>query len=175
MFVGTYWSERRESRDESAARLVRFLVAIAGQSSSLSTWFTKARTKATARTPLACNVSSISSHLKVNRRDLGGDVMSELGFSLGIWNGGIASLSVTIGAYSPHIRNSVVLSFSERPSEFGVGTWCDLLSAMVREFAPDHGVVTSSEHLQRHGATNPWDAGWFTYQAGGSLERHSFD
>jgi hypothetical protein len=34
----------------------------------------------------------VASSLTVNRRDVGGDVISELGFSLAVWNGAEASL-----------------------------------------------------------------------------------
>ena len=81
MFVGAYWSVRRESREEVARRLTRLLSSFANAEPTLSEWFLKGRTKASARTALEIDVAVIASKLKVNRRDVGGEVISELGFS----------------------------------------------------------------------------------------------
>lgn len=174
MFVGAYWSARKESREAVATRLVHFLSALAIESDSLSTWFLKGRTKASARTPLELDMDAVASVLKVNRRDVDGDVMSELGFSLGIWNGGTASVAATVGAYSPYIRNSVVLSFIDTPADKSAKDWRRFLDAAVRDLDPDHAVVTSNEHLMQRGTANPWEAGWFTYRRGSSIEEHPF-
>ena len=174
MFVGAYWSVRRESREEVARRLTRLLSSFANAEPTLSEWFLKGRTKASARTALEIDVAAIASKLKVNRRDVGGEVISELGFSLGLWNGRNASLAVTMGAYSQHIRNSAVLSFMDAPAHFDSMDWKRLLDAFVRELDPDQAVVTTSDFLAQRGAANPWEAGWFTYFRGGSTQEHSF-
>jgi len=174
MFVGAYWSARKESRAEAAKRLVRFLSAIASENECLARWFLKGRSKASARTPLDLDADAVSSLLKVNRRDVDGDVMSELGFSLGIWNGETASVAATVGAHNPHIRNSVVLSFMDTPVGFNENVWKEILAAAVRELDPDQAVVTSNEYFVQKCTANPWEAGWFTYQRGGSIEEHPF-
>ena len=104
MFLGAYWPERKESREQVAQRLERFLSSIAANSGHLSEWFMKGRSSRAARTPLKLEAASLGAMLKVNRRDVGGDVIPELGFSLGVWNGASASLDATLGISSPHVK-----------------------------------------------------------------------
>lgn len=174
MFIGAYWKERKEPRDEVAGRLARFFSSLATGNAVLSRWFLKGRTRESARTPLELNADAISAALEVNRRDVGAGVLSELGFNLGVWNGADASLAATMGASSPHIANSVVLTFLSAPEAFDKEKWRRLLAAAVSATDSDHAVVTSMEHLAQSGATHPWEAGLFTYHRGGSIEEHPF-
>ena len=158
-----------------AERLVHFLDALARESDLLSRWFLKGNTRASARTPLELDVGAVAFTLKVNRRDVGGEVIPELGFSLGVWNGRTADVSATMGAYSRYVGNSVVLSFSHPPANFGAKEWKSLVEIAVRELDPDHAVVTSSEYLRKTGAQDPWEAGWFIFRRGGTIDEHPFE
>ncbi|MCG8421216.1 MAG: hypothetical protein MJE77_25120 [Proteobacteria bacterium] len=176
MFVGAYWSQRQESREESAKRIVLCLSLLKSQSELFAEWFMKARTKAAAfENPLSIDLDTVASTLRVDRRDVGGEAMPELGFSLSVWNGKNASFTATVGVYSPYVRNAVLLSFDESPTTFSADDWKALLEAMIRAFEPDHAVVTSHEHLDRVGAEAPWESGWFTYQRGGEIQEGPFE
>ena len=115
----------------------------------------------------------MASKLKVNRRDVGGDVISELGFSLAVWNGAEASLDITIGAFSPYILNSAVLSFRDAAATRSPIDCRPLMDAAIDAFDPEQAVVTSNELLMRTNAKEPWDAGWLTYSRGGEVVEHA--
>ena len=173
MFVGAYWSQRKETREQVAVRIARFLEAIASKNKSLSTWLLKGRTKAQGRTELPLDPVSIGRALAVNRRDLGGEPIPEVGFNLSIWNGADVSLAATIGSFDSYVRNSVVLSFGDDKDRLAEADWRSLLGAAITAFDPEHGVVTSSQHLARASAKNAWDAGWFTYERGEGIREHA--
>jgi hypothetical protein len=175
MFVGAYWKQRKESREEVAARLVRFLSAAAGQGSLFSKWYLKGRTPSGARTPLSMDSTSIAKHLRVNRRDVGGQEMTELGYRLAVWNGNGVSLEATLGVTSPYVRNSVVLSFEKGQDRLSKKDCRTLIEAAVQAFDPEHAVITTAESLERSHATNPWEAGSFTYERGSEIREHQPD
>ncbi len=175
MFVGSYWSQRKETREQAAERIARFFEAISGRADgSLTNWFLRARKKTTARIPAGRSAVDIAAHLRVNRQDTNGDVIPELGFSLGVWNGAEAGFSATIGAYAPRVNNVAVLSLDEVPQGMGQAEWGELLRVAIAAFDPDNAVVTSNAHLSRTGAARPWEAGWLTYQRGDRVQVHDF-
>lgn len=175
MFVGAYWSQRRESMEAASARLASFLKALSEQRADLSKWYRKAGSRdAALRSVLTPDGASIVGELKPSRRDVDRQPIPELGFAFAAWNGAEASLSAQIGAWSPYVRNAVVLNLGSGV-RLGEDSSRALLEALVRAFDPDHAVVTSHEHLAKAGVTNPWEAGLFTYQRGGRIEKHPFE
>ena len=174
MFVGAYWPQRQESREQAAERIARCLNLLSSRDPALATWFMKSRKKPAAAVPLHPGPQAVASHLKVNRRDVGRDVMAELGFSLAAWNGSDVSLDVTIGAVSPFVLNSAVLSFrgASPTSRRAPGDWRDLIDAAIDAFDPEHAVVTSTDLLTRKKAPKPWHVGWLTYDLGGEVMEH---
>jgi len=174
MFVGAYWSQREESREAAAARIVAFLKAIGGHSKKFASWFGKARSRSAAlRSPLMLDPETVASKLRVNHRDADRQPIPELGFEFSVWNGRDTSFSTAIGAFSRHVDNSVVLDIGG-DNELGREAYRALLEEVVRAFEPEHAVVTSHEHLARTGAKHPWEAGWFTYGQVEGLREHSF-
>jgi hypothetical protein len=170
MFAGAYWSQRAETREQAAQRLVSFLGMLSRSSEELAAWYLKGRTKAAALgQPLASDIEAIAAALKTNRKDVGRDVIPELGYSLGVWNGHHASLSVTIGAHSPYVSNSVVLSEEPSNSSLPDEVWRGVLRGLIAAFEPDHATVTSSERLAKAGSARPWEVGWITYERGGQV------
>ncbi len=174
MIVGAYWSQRKESREVAAEHITSLLSTIATYSKELSTWFTKARTKAAAlRSPLTLDNVVVARVLAVNRRDADRQPIPELGFSLALWNGDKASLSATVGSYSPYVLNSIMLKIDDSAA-LSKESYRILLEMMIRAFVPDHAVVTSNERLARAGAKKVWETGWLTYERGGELREDSF-
>lgn len=174
MFVGAYWSERKESKEAAAERIAVFLQTIEQQSEIFANWFDKAKSRSKAkRSPLDLETASIALKLNENRRDQNQQPIPDLGFRFTAWNGKNVSFSVTMGAYNPHVNNSVVLDLHST-KELPAGSYQKLLESMVRVFDPEFAVVTSDEHLAQTGASRPWEAGWFTYTRGDEVRQHPF-
>jgi hypothetical protein len=151
--VGTYWGQRKESRQICASRISVFLQALAAQDAALSRWY---RLLASRKKPLRewpRDVDGLLPLLEVNRRDIGGEVMVELGFYFSAWNGWNAdlpaSLSVGCGAFSPVVGNCALVSFDPEASPT-----LDLLQGILRAamtaFDPEDGVVVSKATSSAH-------------------------
>lgn len=173
MFIGAYWSQRKESKESAAQRMAAFLEALAGCGEDFACWYSKGRTRATAlRSPIELDAASIAINLKSNRRDTDRQPIPDLGYSLGAWNGRNISLSATIGGWSQHVGNAVVLNLGDERR--GEVSYRPIMEIIVRAFDPDHAVVTNHEYIGRAGATKPWEGGLFTYHRGGVIEQHTF-
>lgn len=166
LFLGVYWASRKESRTDCAARLARFLSAGTGVDPTLERWFLKANRKKDAIIAADITTEGVDALLKTNKKDTTGEPITELGFSLGIWNGESASLSATVGAFSPYVGNSVVLSYNgDSPASAAV--WRTLIERAVEAFDPDTAVVTNHDYVASHGdGAHDEAGGWFRYRRG---------
>lgn len=163
MFIGAYWSQRQESQASAGARVGLFLRAAANSGPEFSEWFRRGASRAAAlRFPIHLDDQSISNLLKPNRRDVDGQPIPGLGFTVGVWNGSNASFAATLGCSNDRVLNSAVLDLGqvETPAE---PTLQALLQLMVLAFEPDHAVVTSHQRLAEAGASKPWEVGVFAY------------
>ena len=114
MFVGAYWSERKESKESSAHRVAAFLKAIADRGDELATWYLKGESRSAAlRAPMEIEAESVARELHPNRRDADSQPIVDLGFCFSAWNGANASFSATIGSWNRHVRNAVVLDLGQ--------------------------------------------------------------
>ncbi len=172
MFIGAYWSSRPESRLQSAQRIVYCLRDFAAISEPLGRWFHKGRRRSGANKPLELSPSVVAQALGVNRRDVGGEIMTEAGFRLGVWNGCEISVSVVIGADKTVIPNSMVVSFGDDETTPSRADIQRLLDAMICHLEPEHAVATDVETLNQNGAEQPWEVGVFTYERGGQVQLH---
>lgn len=169
MFIGAYWGNRKETRDECAKRIADVLQRLAQNHPALGAWYQKGRSKnAALKKTVELTPDSIGRILRTNNRDTDGLPILELGFRMGVWNGNTqlaASFSATCGGYSDVVKNRVVLDFD--PS-------CDLgllstermraiLVDFIEAFDPDKAVVTSLEYMDHAGVKDPCDAGWLMY------------
>jgi hypothetical protein len=178
--LGAYWGSRPEDVTQCAGRLVRCLRQLGEVSPVLSTWFRKGSGKA-AKVPLVLEPTVLSERLLAgrNRRDFGGEVIDELGYSLGLWNrNGTApvGLSVTCGVYlqSPSVANSFVLNLPELDLESGEivrdlydhGAAVAAIRAVVDSWSPDWAVF-SPYSLRSAQVSRPGEGyvGWATYSA----------
>jgi hypothetical protein len=172
MLMGAYWPARRESCEQAAERFSRFLAVLSQTDPAFSRWFLKAKRKSEATAPLLADPAEIASRLTVNRRDTDKVVMPELGFGIAAWNGDEYSLSAKLGAYSPRILNSVVISGGDHGT-ISQHAWREAFEAAIQHFDPEHAVVTTHELLDRANAVHPWEVGWLTYQRGQPVREHS--
>lgn len=174
LFLGAYWKARKETRTECATRLSSYLRAIGSVEPTLQGWFQKASRRQAANKAADLSVEGIQGLLKTNNRDVGGDPIVELGFNLSLWSGGNVSFSATVGAFSPFIENSVVLSFrGDGPVDREM--WRRLIEKAVDAFDPDTAVVTNHDYVAAHGDGAPDEArGWFTYTRGKAVVESTF-
>ena len=170
-FLGAYWGSRKETRRECAVRIANFLQGIA-HLPHFALWYLKARSQSTARLHLEAAPDPIEALLRTNSRDIDGNAIQELGFSLSAWNGSsdttAASLAVTCGAFSTSVKNSAVLYLPSQPpptDATGLETLKGLLVKAIEAWEPDVAVVTSHEFISREGGGMPWEiGGWLVYR-----------
>lgn len=142
--VGAYWSAREEAREECAQRLASMLGLLSEQSCVPARWFKKSKSRSAAlREELPTTGEGIAPLLKTNKRDIGGEVIRELGFSFAGWapleDGGSAAFAATIGSYSAVVGNHFVLTFETGTEPGGLP---DILSAAAEAFGPDEGRIS---------------------------------
>jgi hypothetical protein len=175
-YLGAYWGPRGESVSACAERLTTCLLRIGSLAPLAATWYRKAgRRKDAMGSPVSVESSALRELLLagVNRRDFGGDVINELGFSVSLWNGDSRApvgFSVTCGAApsTPGVMNSFVLNLPS-PEAGGAqfyepSTARALVMAVVAAWEPDW--ATFASHRLRE-AVDPAPrqpvTGWITY------------
>ncbi len=176
-YLGAYWGHRQESSRHCAERLTAFLGRLGEVDESLATWFRRGGSKAAAKTPVELDSESLDRLLLqgVNRRDVGGQVIEELGFSFGLWNRNrpAVGLSGTVGAYPSFsgVLNSIVLDVPPPDDEAAARLYepavaAAILDAVVEAWIPDWATWTSPSlrNVQDVAAREPV-LGWMTYLA----------
>jgi hypothetical protein len=173
MFVGAYWSQRKESKSSAAYRVASFLKAITGRGTEFETWYSKGKSRAAAlRTYIELEAGAIARNFTPNRKDADRQTIPDLGFRFSAWNGASVSFSATMGSWSKFVHNAVVLDLGE-DNQHSEEFYREIIEEMVRAFEPNHAVVTSDEFIGRADANMPWEAGLFTYSRGGTVQHHS--
>jgi hypothetical protein len=173
LFLGAYWSARKEDQLSCAIRLSDFLKSIGCAEPTLDRWFLKGRKRNTGN-KLDVSPTGICSALRSNKRDTDGEVIEELGFSLSVWNGNGISFTATLGSFSPYIANASVLS-CDADHAMAAETWRLLIERAAQAFDPDCAVVTSYDYISRHGNGSPCEAGgWFRYMRNNAIEERLF-
>ena len=159
-FAGAYWGQRQESRRECAVRLHMLIQALQALDPSFMSWYKKVASRKATPVEIPPDLGEVESNLKVSRRDIGGEPIVDIGFNFSAWTGKgdvSTSLSATCGAYSPFIRNSVVLSF-ESSGRLADSLFQDILMVLIEVFEPEHAVVSSTELLLESPSLPPWEA-----------------
>lgn len=135
--LGAYWGDRAEGIESSARRLHGFLAAIAGIDALLASWVS--RRQSGLRLGVGATVGQVEVVLAggVNRKDVTGEAMPELGFSFGLWNeekaeGEAAALTGVCGlaAGTSRLANAVSLSIPSALMKDGGG---DVSERLIRE------------------------------------------
>lgn len=179
-YVGAYWGSRRESAAEAGDRLARCVSSLASYDPVLGAWFKRGASKAAAKIPVGLDAAALGELFAKgrNRRDFGGEVIEELGFSIGLWNRArpAVGLSAKVGAYTtlPGILNSFVLELpaldGESASLYRPGTATAIFQAVVDAWEPDWATWTT-HRLRNSQAPAPREPviGWFTYLRDGAV------
>ncbi len=153
--LSAYWKARKEPIVACADRLARFLSALSMCAPVFSAWYEKggARRKAKQTEIDFKNTDQLLGLLERgrNRKDIGKEVIEELGFNIGMWNGGksakMVGLSITCGLYStaPGLGgNCVVIDLPEELAELQeCERMVNVLVAVATSWEPDWaGVFT---------------------------------
>ncbi|MBB4853642.1 hypothetical protein HNP40_001008 [Mycobacteroides chelonae] len=151
--ISAFWGPRAQSADESAEVVSTFLSSLAAIDASLDNWRERASTKIEAtKQPLINDPARLSDLLSSgqNRRDTNGKVITELGYTVGLWNGDTtsdASVNIHIGATSQWVPNSVSIALPDpaiRPDPYKYDSARTILALIINAFHPDRAVWTNS-------------------------------
>ena len=180
-YVGAYWGARPESSHRCAERFARCAARLGDIDEVLGSWYRQGANRAAAKMPVDLDPEPLSRLLSQgqNRRDVGGEVIQELGFSFALWNGAIPAvgMSGTVGAHpaTPGVLNSFVLDlpppspaarrlYEPRAAEA-------VFDAVIEAWEPDWATWTS------HALRSAQDAaprepvvGWITYLCASALK-----
>lgn len=175
-YVGAYWGPRKESPEECARRTAAFLRLMTSSDPFLAQWYIPSKSrKSSPRSPLVPpDLSTLAEAFRrgVNREGRG-PAIEELGFNIGLSNGGSsqahAFLTIFCGASSEAVSNFCLLSpLKPGPDSdrvLSVPVLAGVVRSMVQAWEPDWAVATSSKHrdlLSEKGKAGMF-AGWVTY------------
>ncbi len=174
-YAGVYWGPRKETAEECARRLARFLQGLAACDTSFERWFQPGRAP---RNQPGCplppgNLVELEGFLLRGRHytDTDRQVIEELGFRGTAWNErrNAAHLNLLCGCHASSPCNSWVVALptegqvAERLSRAPV--LAQVLTTLMTAWEADWGVVTSDdlrECLSPRGQAGTF-AGWLTY------------
>lgn len=161
-FLGAYWPARQESIDQCADRLLSFFSELAECDEVFSSWRETgwSRKQAVEKTAEVSNREYLLKRLDRgrNRRDIGHEIIEELGFSVHFWNGRekgkAVGLHVNCGLHwiSPapnaSLGNCVTLDLPEDLGELRqTERTVRVLAAAARAWEPDWAGVMSKESM----------------------------
>jgi hypothetical protein len=153
--VGAYWEPRKETIHACAERLGRFLRALSACDSAFGRWYKLGKSRRDAK---RSEIDFKSNHCLLDllekgrhRKDVGKEVMEDLGFLVCLWNGGEppheVGLKITCGLYStvPGLGGNGV--GIDLPEEFGdlrqSQRMANVLVAVATSWDPDWAGVIS--------------------------------
>jgi len=173
-YLGVYWGPRQEDAEACAQRLARMVGLLEPVDPLFARWFKNAKSlKETLKRPLDTELAGLRTHIQRKlMKDDRRQPMPDLGFSLGLWNGGSggddAWFSMGCGGYCEHVSNYCALRtphkgpVSERVLTTSFQT--AVLHALITAWDPDWGVAMSHSHqelIKDIGLKVP--TGWVTY------------
>ena len=148
--VGIYWPARAETAEACAARLGKCMRSIRQEFPDLADWH---KLEQVSRQPISYDQDADLLKLLLkgrNKRDIGGEVMEELGFRVNLWNGRgsseAMSLGVGCGMFSKvaGLSNAMYLTLPKNREALSLETdnaLRNLLLVMVEAWSPDWGAV----------------------------------
>ena len=176
LFLGAYWKERGESREENAARISSFLHEAGAADATLATWLLEGLGNSGAFSRADISTRGIETLFRTKHQEfVRFQPFLEIGYSFGLWNGLNASFHASIGATPRRISNAM-LNFLPEEAPRDPATWRKLMAAAVQAFEPDTAIVARHARLSRDRDGFPDVAGgWFTYRRGEAIAEHPFN
>jgi hypothetical protein len=156
-----YWKARKETIDACADRLARFLTTLSAYADVFTAWYERATSRRKAK-QVEIDFKNKGCLLDLlergrHRRDIGKEVMEDLGFHVGMWNGGkstkMVGLNVTCGLYStaPGLGGNCVVM--DLPEELGdlqqTERIANVLVATATSWEPDWAGVFSLDAMNK--------------------------
>jgi hypothetical protein len=174
--VGAYWKARKETVHACADRLVRFLKALASCDPLFAAWYKLGKSRRQAK-QVEIDFKNKDCLLDLldrgrHRKDIGKGVMEDLGFSVGMWNGGettkMVGLSITCGLYStvPGLGgNCVVINLPEELGDLREAErMASVLIGVVKCWEPDWaGVISRKSRNTRNFVPGKPFVDWMLY------------
>ncbi|MGQ5652492.1 Imm52 family immunity protein [Streptomyces sp. EKR5.2] len=177
-YVGAYWGPRAESAKECSQRLALCLSQLGEAHPALATWFRKDKSKSAASgNPVTTSADALETMLVGgrNRMDIDGQVISELGFRVSLWNKNpvAVSFSTTCGA-SPatsSVKNYFTLELPEPVGAaaelYDSGIAKSVFCSVVEAWDPQWATFASySMRAAQEGNPGCPVGGWMTYVSG---------
>jgi hypothetical protein len=188
-YIGAYWGPRSQSVDDCADGVAALIEQLASIDPLLTGWRQGAssKRKALEQSPVSSDHTDLVKRLLGgrNRRDDNNEIIEQLGYSIGLWNGNpndraAAGLSIRCGQTSSRVANNVVLNLpgpDDAPGLYKSGAAQRLLRAVIDIWKPDRAVWTNHELVDKQCEPDrPMDngglikgqlvghpAGWATY------------
>ncbi|KFA93852.1 Imm52 family immunity protein [Archangium violaceum] len=175
-YVGAYWGPRRETAQECAGRMERFLHMLARCEPSFAQWYMAGRSfpRGLPGSPVVPEAKELEKlFLKSRSRTaIGKEPVEDLGFSRSMWNAkkDATDIHLTCGKYSPWGGPNVCLLELARTGAvlqrllLQPPVLAEMLTSMATAWDPDFAVATSSEMValveRKMGDVR---IGWLTY------------
>lgn len=169
VLVSGFWRARAGSVEASLMMIERFLLELKAADPSLAEWYLKGKTRTEAlQKPL--RLSELRSVLLAgtNRRDIGGQLLPELGYLLSVWNAAGDSLAIQCGATAAvkavPFPNRCLLTISGQPSD-KANLSQRIVTALISCFSPTIATVNETMPLSTQGVAPYEVPGPITYVA----------
>lgn len=156
-FFGAYWDARESPVEKIAMNLVIFIQGLNDICLAGGQWYEKASSKKHAKSKLIyINQEEILNVLlKGSNKNDEGNILSELGWRIGIWSEGkcrgeTLSMSGTVGCNHPKLLNALVLEFHNVDVSVSFPSTSQSLAVFdlfISNFDPDWIVLTDNELL----------------------------
>ncbi|MCI0738941.1 MAG: immunity 52 family protein [Gemmataceae bacterium] len=171
LYLGAYWGARRESIQQCAERLCRFLSTLSKQDQLFSRWYRPIKHKNEVKSELKFKKNEELVKLFCDLRKEKDDIDCVLGHSAQMWNGEehshFAGLSITCGLYSSHPGlSNVCLVYlpADLPGLRKPEKLVPVLSGAATHWEPEWGgiVSTTSRNVRNLPISGPF-ADWIFY------------
>lgn len=151
--LAVYWGPRKDSAEKCARCILDTYSLLTSASFILSTWYDKSSQKKAA---MGSNCTSGLSfeqlvallEQNVDRGEIDGNPIHELGFSLAQWNkmpcADASALRFTCGSFAPNLNNAVVLNLPESMTEINSESYSlfsEILGGLVKVWKPEWGAL----------------------------------
>lgn len=166
--LGAYWGGRKEALGQCGDRLQKFLQELSSCDPLLATWYERQRSRKVSlgESIDIKNANHVRSALERgrNRSDIGQEVIEELGFRVGLWNGERtgkdAGLSITCGLHLKGPATSVTMS-----------------NFVILDLPTDAGALVNAEMMKRLTtiAAQTWEPDWAGVMSKDSMLARNFN
>ena len=161
LMLGAYWDSRPAGLEKCIEDAEKFFSRLAEIDPLLAHWYERGRShKDTWRRKVdTSDVQRLRSLLLKgrSRRDMGREVIEDLGFRLGFWNGANeegaeASVSIHCGCYNKRVGNSVVIDLPYKSEDMKwVASASSLLALVAEIWRPNWAGIMSDKAMNERG------------------------